>query len=174
MESLLFHPKVVHLPIALAVLMPLVSFGLVLAWWRDWLPRRAWILAAALQGALLVSGIVSLRTGEAEEERVEEVVPEAALEAHEEAAQIFVAASGLVLGLALAAAFVPKPGPALGLAAAAALGTVVVLGLGYRVGEAGGRLVYEHGAASVHVRQAQAGGGATAGEGAADHDEDDD
>ncbi len=173
MEQLLFHPKVVHLPIALAVLMPLVSAGLVLAWWREWLPRRAWILAAALQGVLLVSGIVSLRTGEADEERVEAVVPEAALEAHEEAATIFVAASGIVLALALAAALVPKPQVGLGLAAATALGAVVVLGLGYQVGEAGGRLVYEHGAASVHVGGGTAPPGELAGAGE-DHDDDDD
>ena len=28
------HPMLVHLPIALAVLMPLVSAGLLIAWWR--------------------------------------------------------------------------------------------------------------------------------------------
>lgn len=169
MEQLLFHPKVVHLPIALAVLMPLVTLGLAAAWWREWLPRRAWIVAVALQGVLLVSGVVSLRTGEADEERVEEVVPEAALEAHEEAAQVFVAASGVVLALALAAAFIPKRGVALGLAGATTLGALVVFGLGYQVGEAGGRLVYEHGAASVHASPANGGTAARRGE-----DEDDD
>ena len=39
------HPRLVHLPIALSVLMPLVTSGLLLAWWRGWLPRRAWVVA---------------------------------------------------------------------------------------------------------------------------------
>ena len=34
MEALFFHPKLVHVPIALAVLMPLLSGSLLLAWWR--------------------------------------------------------------------------------------------------------------------------------------------
>ena len=42
METLPLHPKIVHLPIALAVLMPLITAGLLIAWWRDMLPRRAW------------------------------------------------------------------------------------------------------------------------------------
>jgi hypothetical protein len=36
-------------------------------------------------------------------------------------------------------------------AAAAFLGTLLVFGLGYRTGEAGGRLVYQHGAARAYV-----------------------
>ena len=36
MENLLFHPKVVHIPIALAGLMPLVAGGVLVAWWREW------------------------------------------------------------------------------------------------------------------------------------------
>ncbi len=33
----------------------------------------------------------------------------------------------------------------------ACLGTLLVFGLGYRTGEAGGRLVYEHGAAQAYA-----------------------
>ena len=42
MDTLPLHPKIVHLPIALAVLMPLITAGLLIAWWRDMLPRRTW------------------------------------------------------------------------------------------------------------------------------------
>ncbi len=66
MDTLLFHPKVVHLPMAIAVLMPLIAGGLLLAWWRSWLPHRGWFVAIGLQAILLGSGIVALRTGEAE------------------------------------------------------------------------------------------------------------
>ena len=52
MDALLFHPKVVHIPMALGVLMPIIAGGLLLAWWRNWLPRRSWFLAIGLQAIL--------------------------------------------------------------------------------------------------------------------------
>ena len=151
MDALFFHPKLVHVPIALGVLMPLVSGGLLLAWWRAWLPRRGWLVAVALQATLLVSGVMALRSGQAEEERVEDVVAERLIEAHEEAAEVFVWASGGVLALMLLAAALGSRRSAFPLASAATLGAVVVFGLGYRTGEAGGALVYQHGAAQAHV-----------------------
>jgi uncharacterized membrane protein len=146
MDTLPLHPKLVHLPIALAVLIPLISGGLLLAWWRDWLPRRAWWLAVALQGLLLASGLAARSTGEEDEERVERVVPEAALEEHEEAATGFLIGGGAVLALALGAALLRRESLARGVAAATVVTTLIVLWLGFRVGEAGGRLVYQYGA----------------------------
>jgi hypothetical protein len=151
MDGLFFHPKLVHVPMALGVLMPLVAGGLLLAWWRKWLPRRGWLVAVALQAILLVSGVLALRSGEIEEERVENVVAERFVEAHEEAAEVFVWASGGVLAVMLLAAALGSRRAAFPLASAATLGTIVVLGLGYRTGEAGGRLVYQHGAAQAHA-----------------------
>ncbi len=150
MDTLLFHPKVVHIPMALGVLMPLIAFGLALAWWRGWLPWRAWLVAVGLQAVLLVSGVVALRTGEAEEDRVERIVSESLIEAHEEAAEVFVWGSGAVLAMMLAAAAFGQKRSGLPIAAVATLGTLVVLGLGYRTGQAGGSLVYEHGAAQAY------------------------
>lgn len=157
MNSLLFHPKVVHIPIALAVLMPLVTGGLLLAWWRRWLPARSWVVAVALQAILVGSGLLALRSGEPEEERVEQVVAERYIEAHEEAAEAFVWASGgvlvvMALGLLLSTR---RAGPIA--ATAATAGTLLVLGLGYRTGQAGGDLVYRHGAAQVYASGASPG-----------------
>jgi hypothetical protein len=158
MDQVLFHPKIVHLPIALAVLMPLVAGGLAVAWWRGWLSRRAWVLAVVFQSLLVASGFLAMQSGEVDEERVEQVVSESFIEAHEEAAEVFVWASVAVLALFIGAALIRKQRIALALAAAATMGTIVVLGLGYRVGEAGGSLVYEHGAASAYVRASATGG----------------
>lgn len=155
MDSLLFHPKVVHLPIALAVLMPLVSAGLLLAWLRGLLPRRAWIVAVALQALLVASSVVAMRSGEGEEDRVESVVAESAIEAHEEAAEAFTYAAGAALALFAAASLLPE-GVARGAAGAAVMGSLLVLGLGYRVGQAGGELVYRHGAAAAYASSATA------------------
>ncbi|HEU5073611.1 MAG TPA: hypothetical protein VFU02_05550 [Polyangiaceae bacterium] len=160
MDTLFFHPKVVHIPIALGVLMPLLAGGVLLAWWRSWLPARSWLLVVALQAVLLGSGIVALQTGEAEEDRVERVVPELAIEEHEEAAELFVAASGGVLTVMLLAGALGARRSGLPTAAAATLGTLVVLGLGYRTGQAGGSLVYEHGAAQAYSGSVGSGTGA--------------
>lgn len=145
------HPMLVHLPIALAVLMPLVSLGLVIAWWRGALQRRTWFIAIALQAILVVSGFAAIRSGEAEEDRVESVVAEPAIEAHEEAAEGFLIASAIVLGVSLGAGLIRRERAARTIAAVAALGTLVVLALGYRTGQAGGELVYEHGAATAYA-----------------------
>ena len=47
---------------------------------------------------------------------------------------------------------------ALGVAAVATVSALAAAGLGYRVGEGGGALVYEHGAASVYAGDAPANG----------------
>lgn len=159
MDTLPLHPRLVHLPIALAVLMPMVSAGLLLMWVRDLLPRRTWIVALALQFLLVASSVVAMRTGENEEEAVEKAVPESAIEAHEEAAEVFTWTAAGVLVLFVAGAALPWAAAARSAAAGATVGTLIVLFLGYRVGQAGGELVYQHGAASVYTKAAPAGGG---------------
>lgn len=150
MDSVLFHPKLVHVPIALAVLMPLVAGGLLFAWWRNWLPSRSWVIAVALQAVLVGSGILALRTGEAEEDRVERVVAERFIEEHEEAAEAFVWASGGVLAVMLLGLALSSRRTGSVAATVATVGTLAVLGLGYRTGQAGGDLVYRQGAAQVY------------------------
>ncbi len=172
MDALLFHPKIVHLPMALGMLMPLIAGGIALAWWRKWLPSRVWVLVVVLQGVLVASGVAALQSGEVDEDRVEQVVPERFIEEHEEAAEVFVGASAAVLGVMLLALAAGRRRPGLPLAAAATAGALVVLGLGYRTGEAGGALVYEHGASAAY---AQPGGQhAPMRESHGDRDDDDD
>ena len=170
MDLTLLHPKIVHLPIALAVLMPLLTTGLLLAWWRDWLPGRTWWVAVAFQVVLVVSGFAAMQTGEIDEEPVERVVAETHIEAHEEAAERFVWLSVGVL-LLFGAAGVPRNRKlAIGLATAALVGSWIVLAAGYQTGQAGGDLVYKHGAAAAFANQDA--GAAHIAKGR-DHDDDD-
>lgn len=166
------HPMIVHLPLALAVLMPLLAAGAFLAWWREWLPgRRVWVIALTLQAMLLATGIAALRSGEAEEDRVESVVGESILETHEEAAEVFVTATAVVLCLFVVPLVLPAEGLRRGAAAMAAVATLVVAALAVSTGKAGGELVYRHGAAAVY-RQADATGPRTrAGELQGSHDD---
>ena len=141
------HPLFVHLPIALASLMPLVAAGLLLAWHKGWLPRRAFAIAVILQVILVGSGIAARQTGEQDEERVEQVVREAAIEAHEEAADVFMIGSIAALVILLGAGL-----PGRSRKVAALVGTVAtagVLALGVRVGHLGGKIVYQEGGAAA-------------------------
>jgi uncharacterized membrane protein len=170
-----WHPLIVHLPLALALLMPLLAAAALLAWWRRWAPGRPlWAAVVALQALLLGAGLAAQRSGEQEEERVEAVVAADLIEQHEEAAEVFVIAAGVVLGFALTGLLVPGERARRGVALVAAAGTVVVLGLAYRVGRAGGELVYVHGAASAYATGGNAAAGGSSGaivEDGAEHDD---
>ena len=150
MPELPLHPKLVHLPIALAVLMPLLASGVLLAWWRGWFRQRTWTVVLLGQAMLFTSGYLATRTGHEDEERVERLVPEAAIERHEEAAETFQLGGGVVLALCLLPLLLKRLRLAQGAALVATLGTFAVLWLGYRVGEAGGELVYRYGAGSAY------------------------
>jgi uncharacterized membrane protein len=143
------HPAVVHLPIALAVLVPLVAFAALLALRAGWLPVRAWAFVVLLQACLVGSAYLAIETGENEEERVERVVAERHIEDHEERAErlLWGAAIALLVG---AAGLAPGRAGALArpLGFALALG---VLALAVDVGHTGGELVYKHGAAGAYT-----------------------
>lgn len=174
MDQLIFHPKVVHLPIALAVLMPLISGGVLLGWSRGWFDRRVWVLVFSLQAVLVGSGVLAMNTGEHEEERVEEVVAERHIEAHAEAAEVFVWASAALLFLMVGPLVLKEGRARQAVSLGAFLGTMVVFGLGFKAGEAGGKLVYEYGAAQVYVTGGDGVDQIVEGEAAEDGDSDDD
>ena len=143
------HPAVVHFPIALAVLLPLAVIGVLLGIHRGTLPVRAWWLPVAVSGLLLASAFVAVRTGEADEDRVEAVVPGGVLDAHEDAAERFLLLSGVLLLVAGAGLIRGNIGSAARLLTAA--GSLGLLLAGVQVGAAGGELVYEHNAAAAYV-----------------------
>ncbi len=143
------HPAVVHLPIALAILLPgLAVLGLFLIY-KGFIPARSWVLIVLLQAILVGSGWLALETGEDEEERVEHVVAERFIEAHEEAAERFMWIAGLCL-LACGAGLLPARAGSWG-QIAGTIATFGVLAAGISVGHAGGELVYKHGAASAYL-----------------------
>ena len=63
------HPAIVHFPIVLAVLSPVIAGALVWAIRSGRVPLRAWIGMLVLQAALVGSGWLAAETGEREEER---------------------------------------------------------------------------------------------------------
>lgn len=146
------HPAIVHLPLALTLLLPLFAIGALLLLRRGVRPSRAWSLVVAFAGLLFVSAWLAVRTGEAEEERVEEVVAESAIEEHEEAAERFLWLGGFAFALTalgLAPGLAGRLGRGLGTA-----GVLALVFAGYQVGAAGGELVYRHGAARAYTQDA--------------------
>jgi len=187
MGALPLHPALVHLPLGLAVLAPLLVAGLGWAVWTERLPRAAWLVVVLMTVAMAGGGYAAMLTGQDEEEVVEDVVPEAAIHEHEERAEMFVWAAGVTAVLALLGAALKPRGARRAAIAATFVGTLAVAGLGWATGEAGGELVYVHGAASAHTSPGQAGeaagaaessGGGEVGEGrgggGGDDDDDDD
>lgn len=143
------HPAVVHFPIVFTFLLP-VTIGAVLWLARGQPDRRRWALPLLTAAALAVSSWAALESGEAQEDRVEDVVAEAPVQDHEQAANLFMLGSLAVLGLAAGGLLRGRPGA---LARGAAfLGSLALVGVGYQVGHTGGSLVYEHGAASAFVQ----------------------
>lgn len=141
-----------HFPIVLTFLLPISIAAALWAVRKGTTPRRGWAVPVLVAGALTVSAFVASRTGEAEEERVERVVAERAIETHEEAAERFVVLSGVLLVVSLAG-FLPRTVGQ----AARIVTTVGALGLvaaGVQVGHSGGTLVYREGAASAYTNAA--------------------
>jgi len=142
------HPIVVHFPVVLSILLPVVTAAALWAIAKGARPMRAWGLSIAVAAALTLSAWVAVETGEDQEERVEDVVGESRLDTHADAGRALLFASvGVlaVLGLGL------MPGDKGRIArVVGAVSTLTVAGAAFRVGMTGGDLVYKYNAASAY------------------------
>ncbi|CAN5754302.1 hypothetical protein BH11MYX3_BH11MYX3_38660 [soil metagenome] len=144
------HPKLVHVPMALCILMPMIAIMIWLGVRRGWFTPRVWLIAAVLQGATLCGGLAALKTGGDDGALVEGYASEEALATHEARAHwfLYVAGANLVLcGVTVLQRERIRQ---------QLLGAIAIVGLfagsyaGYRVGDAGGRLVYVGNASDAH------------------------
>lgn len=147
------HPFLVHLPLALALVLPVLSCGLLIAIWRGGLPTRAWFISLALQVVLTGTGFVAMESGEEEEERVEEIVPHDAMEEHEEMGERFAKGNVPVLLLTLLplAIFRTRKNRQLVLMAAGCCAMAISALFAFNTGQSGGALVYQHQAARAYA-----------------------
>jgi len=143
------HPAVVHFPIVLMVLLPVVGGVALWAIRRGARPPVAWTVPVVAAATLALSSWVAVETGENEEDVVEPVVAEAAVHEHEEDAELFLVLSGALLLVTAAGLLRGAPGRTARLGAIA--GAVALAALGARVGHSGGNLVYRDGAASAYT-----------------------
>lgn len=143
------HPLVVHFPIVLVVLLPIVAGVALWAIRRGSTPRRAWLVPLAVGIALTLSAFAAVRTGSAQEDRVEHVVSRQAIHGHEEAAERFLVLSGVLVLVAAAGLARGTVGQAARLLTMA--GAIGLVAAGVQVGHSGGQLVYREGAASAYT-----------------------
>ena len=104
MGNVPLHPAVVHLPLGLAILMPLLALVFTLAWWKGWASQRGWALVFGLQLLLVGAGLFVKQTGEREMRSARRVLVRGTVRSHAKAADVFVWASGatlLIAGLGL-------------------------------------------------------------------------
>ncbi len=143
MNTLPLHPAVVHVPLGLALVMPVLLGVMVWAIATDRLPGRAWLLGLVLQGVILGAAAVALRTGEQDEERFEARIGEAGIAAHERAAQAFTgAAAATFVAAAVALALRNRRRPFVLAGATSVVLSVGMLALGIQAGHRGGALVH--------------------------------
>lgn len=150
MDGLPWHPAIVHFPIALAVLIPVL--GAVL-WWvaraDDQLAKWVFRLPLGGQVLALATAVIAQRTGDGDHSRVEEIVDAAIISAHEDAGEFFTIATGVVLAIWFASALAREAKVARNAALIAIVAGLVACGLGLRAAHFGGELVYTHGAAEA-------------------------
>ena len=151
MDGLPWHPAVVHVPIGIGMVAPLVALGVAIAVRRGALPHRAWVIVVALQALAFAGGLVAERTGHNEEERVEEIVSEDLIHEHEERGELFVWLAGAALAAGVGSLALPEGTLAVVATAGAVVLSTIAAGVVMSAGHLGGELVYQHGAAGAYV-----------------------
>lgn len=147
-----FHPAIVHIPLAITIVLPVLIIIFALMIRSNKMSPQSWLVIVGLQLLVVITGYVSLETGETEEERVEKVVAREFIHEHEEAAEVFVGSAVITLVLSIAAFFIRKE---IGFPLKLGIATLTVLSayLAYRAGSMGGELVYKHGAGSAYMTE---------------------
>jgi uncharacterized membrane protein len=145
------HPAIVHLPLVLAFLIPILAVVVAfLSKSRKW-PASTWILVMVLQLGLTVSGYIALETGETDEVAVGKVVAKEYINEHEEAAEIFVGLTVLATVFSIAVYFL-KQEVQFPLQMIVALIGVFAAYQAFRTGQMGGEIAYYHGGAAAHLK----------------------
>lgn len=148
MFDLPLHPIVVHFPIVLGSLLPLLAIGL---WWAikkwQWTPK-VWALVSVAALIYTLAAVTAVQLGEEDEKKVEKVISEKVIEEHEEAGELIPWLAGTLFLVSLGGFTVRYSKQAK--VAMIALSLVAVVPL-INAGHTGGELVYEHGAATAHL-----------------------
>ncbi len=143
------HPLLVHLPLGLVIILPLISFWALLARRREDSPGTIWALVVVLHAVLAVSTWIAAEVGERKVHIAEQVVEQQIIARHADAGdylQIATLLAFLVALVGVARGRMGRTGRCVSTALACGM-----LFLGCYAGRTGGELVYQHGAADAYV-----------------------
>jgi uncharacterized membrane protein len=144
------HPMLVHLPLALTFVLPFLIIIFAFLIKTQKMTPKGWLIIIGLQLTVVLTGYISLETGENEVQAVAKVLDKKLIDAHEEAAKIFIGSAVLALVLSIGVYFISKE-YALAVRMIVAIVTLISCFLAYRTGLLGGELVYKHGAANAYI-----------------------
>lgn len=151
-----FHPVIVHIPLVISLIMPILVLIFAVMIKLNKLSPRGWLVIIGFQLMTTISGYVALESGEIEEDIVEKIVDKKYINEHENAAEIYVGSTVLVLVFCIAVFFISEK-LQLKMQILIALLAIASSALGYRAGKYGGELVYKYGAASAYLNSDRAG-----------------
>ena len=144
-----FHPVMVHFPIALAFILPILILVFAFMIKSQKMTHQAWLVIIGLQVMTTVTGYVALDSGEKEEHQVATVLDKKHIHHHEESAEIFVGSTVLALVISIAAFFLRKE-IQFYVHLSVCIVTIISCFLVYKTGSSGGELVYRYGAANAY------------------------
>lgn len=146
-----FHPIIVHFPIALTFILPLLILVFAFMIKSKKMPHQTWLIIIGLQLFTTATGYIALDSGENDEDAVEKVLDKKLIHEHEEAAEIFVGATVVALVLSVAAFFLKTEIQFIAQLVVCFV-SLTSCYLAYNTGSLGGELVYVHGATNAYEK----------------------
>jgi len=143
------HPFLAHIPLVLALFMPVILFSLVILIAKGKLSEKGWWVGVITQSCLVVFAYIALSSGEGEEDLVAQFVSKRFIGQHENMAEVFSGLSVILLGVMIVINYV-KENLAKKLRVLAAVFSFIPLGVGLYVGMLGGEIAYAHGGAEAY------------------------
>lgn len=147
------HPFMAHIPLVLALFLPVVLFTSVVFIMKKNVNPRIWLIPVAVQVLVVVFSYIALETGEAQEDAVLEFVARPFLQQHENFAEIFSGLGVILLGLMVVVLFVAE-NLAKNLRLVTSLLSFIPLAAGLYAGRLGGAIAYTHGGAEAYYQVA--------------------
>lgn len=143
------HPFLAHIPLTLALFMPIILWVSVYLIAKEKVSTKAWWASVAVQVVIVASAYIALSSGEGEEDIVVQFVPKKIIGQHENMAEVFSGLSVILLGVMMVINFVQEK-VAKYFRIIAAVFSIIPLGVGLYAGRLGGQIAYAHGGAEAY------------------------
>jgi hypothetical protein len=142
------HPIVVHFPIALGVITPILFVIALIGISKFNWPYKAWVVPVIFQIALFLTALGAKELGEDDEDKVETVIEKALIHEHEEWGERFVILQGAILVLTGVGLIFPGR---IRLKKAGTVFSIIGIAGVVLAGHSGGQLVYKYNAGRAYL-----------------------